>query len=287
MPARGGIQPELTGAPETLLWTLYHRSVEARRPDGVLHDPYAIELVERLDYPFEQRFGAAQHLAQWQALRALCFDREVRRFLAAQPDGTVVALGEGLETQFWRVDNGRVSWLSVDLPETVALRNRLLPRSPRLRTVAASALDESWMDDVDGSRPVLVTAQGLLMYFERADVHRLVAGCARRFSGAGLLFDTVPEWLGARSRQGALKTEGYQAPPWLWSVDRAEERALAALPNIIELRALRLPRGRGLALGYALPLLMRSPALRRAMPSVFRARFGTTEPHAAVHASST
>jgi O-methyltransferase involved in polyketide biosynthesis len=35
----------------------------------------------------------------------LAFDREVRRFLAAHPGGTVVALGEGLETQFWRVDN--------------------------------------------------------------------------------------------------------------------------------------------------------------------------------------
>ena len=32
------------------------------------------------------------------------------------PAGTVVALGEGLETQFWRPDNGRVRWLSVDLP---------------------------------------------------------------------------------------------------------------------------------------------------------------------------
>ena len=40
------------------------------------------------------------------------------RFLAANPDGTVVALGEGLETGFWRVDNGSVNWLTVELPET-------------------------------------------------------------------------------------------------------------------------------------------------------------------------
>ena len=35
------------GVPETLLWTLYHRAVEARRPDAVLQDPKAIELVEK------------------------------------------------------------------------------------------------------------------------------------------------------------------------------------------------------------------------------------------------
>ena len=96
------VQAELEGVPETLLWTLYHRSVEARRPDAVLHDPKAVELVDRIDYPFEERFGA-DGMGQWQALRARCFDQEVERFLARHPEGAVVALGEGLETQFWRV----------------------------------------------------------------------------------------------------------------------------------------------------------------------------------------
>jgi O-methyltransferase involved in polyketide biosynthesis len=49
---------DLTGVPETLLWTLYHRAEEARRPDAVLRDPLAVELVERIDYPFAERFGA-------------------------------------------------------------------------------------------------------------------------------------------------------------------------------------------------------------------------------------
>jgi len=35
------IDPGLEGVPETLLWTLYHRALEARRPDAVLHDPAA------------------------------------------------------------------------------------------------------------------------------------------------------------------------------------------------------------------------------------------------------
>jgi hypothetical protein len=38
------------------------------------------------------------------------------------------------------VDNGRVRWLGVDLPETVKVRRRLLPDSPRQRTLACSAL---------------------------------------------------------------------------------------------------------------------------------------------------
>jgi O-methyltransferase involved in polyketide biosynthesis len=41
------IDPGLEGVPETLLWTLYHRALEARRPDAVLHDPLAVALVDR------------------------------------------------------------------------------------------------------------------------------------------------------------------------------------------------------------------------------------------------
>jgi O-methyltransferase involved in polyketide biosynthesis len=37
---------ELGGVPQTLLWTLYHRSVEARRPDAILVDPRAVALVD-------------------------------------------------------------------------------------------------------------------------------------------------------------------------------------------------------------------------------------------------
>jgi hypothetical protein len=121
------------GVAETLL-SLYHRAAEARRPDGVLDDPRAVRLVDGIDFPFGQRFGAAAGAwSQWQALRARAFDGAVRRFLAAHPDGTVVALGEGLETTYWRVDNGRVRWLSVDLPEALELRTRLLPREQRQR----------------------------------------------------------------------------------------------------------------------------------------------------------
>ena len=110
----------LEGVPETLLWTLYHRAAEAARPDAVLRDPMALGVMSAISFPFEERFGKATSAwSQWQALRALAFDREITRYLAAAPDATVVALGEGLETQFWRVDNGRLRWLSIDLPEAI------------------------------------------------------------------------------------------------------------------------------------------------------------------------
>ena len=162
---------DLEGVPETLLWTLYHRAAEAARPDAVLRDPMALGVMSAISFPFEERFGKATSAwSQWQALRALAFDREITRYLVAAPDATVVALGEGLETQFWRVDNGRLRWLSIDLPEAIDVRERLLPAAPRLRMVATSALATAWLDEVERDAGVFVTAQGLLMYLEREQV---------------------------------------------------------------------------------------------------------------------
>jgi O-methyltransferase involved in polyketide biosynthesis len=232
------VKVELAGVPETLLWTLWHRAVEARRPDAVLADPLAVELVGEIDYPFDERFGDNAMLAQWQARRVLRFDQEVERFLAANPSGTVVALGEGLETQFWRVDNGAVWWVTVDVPETIALRERLLPHADRLTAIAGSAFDEAWMDRVDPANGVLITAQGLFMYFEFADVERLVGAMRRRFPGGALIFDAPPRWLAKRSQ--TPRDDAYTPPPWRWGIDATKRRELAA-------HKLRLPRGRGIA----------------------------------------
>lgn len=262
---------ELEGVPETQLWTLYHRAVEARRPDGVLDDPRAVALVDSIDYPFAERFGTAERgMGLLQALRVKAFDEEIRRFLTTHPDGTVVALGEGLETQFWRVDNGRAHWLTVDLPESVELRRALLPaEDDRRRALAQSALDTSWMDAVDASRGVLVTAQGLLMYLRPPEVRGLLAACAARFPGGGLVFDAMPRWLVTASRRGVQDpTTGYQAPEWHWSMDVSERPRLRDVhPAIRTVRAVPLPGGRGV-LGRAAPLLGRVPLLNGMFPSI-------------------
>jgi O-methyltransferase involved in polyketide biosynthesis len=260
---------ELAGVPETALWTLYHRALEAGGRAPVLDDPLAVDLVERIDYPFAERFGHGRGFAQWQALRAATFDREVRRFAAARPGGTVVALGEGLETGFWRAGDADVDWLTVDVPEMIALRDRLLPASPRRRSWAGSALDHGWMDEVDPARGVLLTAQGLLMYFARAEAHGLVAACAQRFPGGAMVFDAVPAWLAQREPP---QQAGFRPPPWEWGMDAGEERALAALPGVAVLRVLTPPRGRGVQ-GIVLPLASRIGALRRLMLSILGARF--------------
>lgn len=100
----------LTGVSDTALLTLRTRAREAGRPYGVIEDPMAIALAESIDFDFA-KFGPAR---QDIGLRALAFDTHTRRYLEQHPSATVVALAEGLQTSFWRLDASIADANSID-----------------------------------------------------------------------------------------------------------------------------------------------------------------------------
>jgi O-methyltransferase involved in polyketide biosynthesis len=274
------IAVDLSGVPETLLWNLGRRAAAARAGNPLLDDPRAIEVADRLQYDF----GRAARGAGWHAVRVATFDQAVRRFLRSHPDGTVVALGEGLETQFWRVDNGRVRWLSVDLPDTLDLRRRVLPDGPRQRSHPGSALDLGWAELIDPAGPVLVTAQGLLVYFTQAEVHELIAAMAARLPGARFVFDVVPRPMQEMARRAAASA-ARSAPAagdasdasasrerdqaielWQWLFDRRERAAISRIPGVARVQDLRPPRARGIAPAAFLAVRLLPPRARYALP---------------------
>jgi O-methyltransferase involved in polyketide biosynthesis len=260
---------ELAGVSETALWNLYQRASAARA--GHLDDPRAVEVLARLDYPFE-RFDLPYHglAARLHALRVRTMDAALRRLLAGAPSATVVALGEGFETQFSRVDDGRLRWLTLDLPEVVAVRREVLPDGPRSRTLTGSVTDAEWAAQVDRERPVIITAQGLLPYFQRDEVHRMLTAWARLLPGAWLLFDAVTARLQAVRRRNPLPN-GYRPPDWTWTVDPDELRQIRELPGLTDLH--EVPQAGGDRL---LGVLTRVPGLKSQLPTfpVFQTRLG-------------
>jgi O-methyltransferase involved in polyketide biosynthesis len=172
----------------TLLIPLYFRAIESKRPDALVRDPRAVELVSQLDCDFT----GVQKMKNEQVnflLRIREFDRQARAFLAEHPEGIIVDLGCGLDTRFERVDNGQVIWYGLDLPEVIELRKELLEETPRSHFIGCSVLDFSWMDAL-GSQVgghFLFLAEAVLVYLEEADVRRLVQAIASRFPGAELV----------------------------------------------------------------------------------------------------
>jgi O-methyltransferase involved in polyketide biosynthesis len=85
--------------------------------------------------------------------RTAILDAQVRAFLARHPEGLVVNLGAGLDTRFHRLDNGKLQWMEIDLPEVTAFRRKLdEPASPRHTLFAGSVLERVWIDEVKRQR---------------------------------------------------------------------------------------------------------------------------------------
>src|SRR5512136_3471188 len=180
----------LSSVSQTLLIPLYFRAMESQRPDALVRDPKAVELVSRLDCDF----SGVQRLKNEQVnylLRMREFDRLARAFLAEHPNGVIVDLGCGLDTRFERIDNGCVEWYGLDLPEVIELRKEMLEETPRSHFIGCSVLDFSWMDALSGQagKPILFLAEAMLVYLVEADVRRLVTALAERFPGADLVCD--------------------------------------------------------------------------------------------------
>ena len=263
----------LEGVSATTLWTLHNRGSEAKRPDGIIRDPWAVTLFDTITYDY-RKFGRPN---QSHALRAVAFDGAANLYLTAHPKASVVALAEGLQTSFWRLDSAGVAdeltWYSVDLPPVIALREQLLPRDDRITSLAQSALDLSWMDKVDGEHGVFITAEGLLMYLEPDDALGLIRDCAARFPGGQMMFDTIPHWFSRRTLKGFKLSDRYIAPPMPFGMTVDEGLALAdTIPGVRSARDVGYPPGRGL--WKVMPPLDRLGFMRRIRPGITLLEFG-------------
>ncbi len=226
----------LSGVAETTLLTLWWRSEASKLPRANFQDPQALEAVRVLDHDLACKFGKPSTDT---LIRAKWTDSLIREFLARHPCALILALGDGLETQFWRVDNGSLEWLSVDLPEVISIRRRVLPHHERSRLIEGSVKDLAWLEAIETKRPTLITANGLLMYLARSDVVQLLQALAIKFGHAEILFDTVPEWVSRRAAKGLKLNRIYQLPAMPFGVGVDGLRRLSS-----EVPALRIKSAR-------------------------------------------
>ena len=265
----------LEGVSATTLWTLHNRGTEAKRSDGVIRDPWAVTLLDTIEYDY-LKFGRPN---QSFALRAVAFDAAARDYLTTRPKASVVALAEGLQTSFWRLDRMGVisesTWYSIDFPPVMDLRKQLLPSDHRIVQLAQSALDRSWMDRVDATDGVFITAEGLLMYLEPTDALGLIVDCAARFPGGQMMFDSVPRWLSNRTLRGFKLSQRYLAPPMPFGQSADDALAIAGtVHGVRRARDVALPPGRGLWRVAATPGVDYVGPLRRNRPSITLLEFG-------------
>lgn len=222
---RGGrFMPEkntLTGVPETMLQTVYARARESAGR-GAIRDETAEQIIGSLDYDFSL---AEKDTAMRSGViaRTIVLDRLVGAWLGRHPGTVVVNLACGLDTRCYRM-KGYQHWYNLDLPETIAVRQRLLPESGAISQLAMSAMDDWGAAIRETDAPALVIIEGLTMYLSEADVRRIFEVIAARLPKAEVFVETMNPAVAKRFKERSI--EGSHAK-FTWGVK--DGRALAAL----------------------------------------------------------
>ena len=208
----------LTPEQETLLIPLY---TKAQPGNPLFFDPKAQEILNQVDYDFS-RLHVPYKTVILVCQRAKKLDAVTCDFLTEHPNGVVLHLGCGLDGRFWRVDNGHVEWYDLDMQPVIELRQRFYPAIERYHLVASSVTDLEWVAKVMAAgRPVLVVAEGLLMYLSETDVRRLLLRLREAFPGCRLIADVFSRMTARSATQHpSLKHTGATIG---WGVDDPHE----------------------------------------------------------------
>ena len=179
---------KLSGVPETMLQTIYARAKESGGR-GTIHDTKAEEIVGKLDYDFTlAEKDTAMHSGV--IARTIVLDRLTKAWLSAHPGAVVVNIACGLDTRCYRM-KGFCHWYNLDLPETMAVREKLLPESGTISQIAMSAMEDWGSEISEQNVQVLIVIEGLTMYLNAKDVQQIFTAISNRFSQATIFVETM------------------------------------------------------------------------------------------------
>ena len=222
------LRVDLSGAQQTMLATLYAKALDADSERPILGDRWARDIVDRLDYDWSQTAITASNSPSV-TTRSAHFDRWTRQFLAVHPKSTVLHLGCGLDSRYFRIDPGPdVEWYDVDYPDVAALRRQLLPAGEHNHVTAASVTDPAYLAEIAADRPTLVIGEGLTMYLDRDEGIALLRRVVDRFPSGELQFDAFSRF-GIRSQwmNSVVRRAGATLR---WGINGPEE-IVAAVPG--------------------------------------------------------
>lgn len=221
----GTISPrELSALSSTLLIPLWAKAEEYGRADALLRDAEAVRMRNAINYDFS-RFAKAKISQTGCCGRAKIIDEMAQRFLNTHPDAVVVQIGAGLDARYERMGRPQITaWYDLDLPEVMEVRRRLLPESGNVY-LGASMFDEAWADTAAAhGKPVLLIIEGVLMYFEEAQVKAFFDMVRRKLPHAQIITDTMGKLgVGHAARHDAVGRIDEKPPEFRWGINDADD----------------------------------------------------------------
>ncbi|HXY87671.1 MAG TPA: class I SAM-dependent methyltransferase [Candidatus Acidoferrales bacterium] len=244
------VKVKLSGVSQTLLAPLRGRVQVSKEHRSLFYDEKAIELAEKIEMNLDSDSSASDVHFQvlifnairklnlpvdpglFAAFRAKQFDEKAKAFFMKHPHASVVNIGAGLDTTFYRVDNGLIHWYDLDLPEVIDIRRQLLPEPERVTYIAKSLLDLSWCKDINTEGGVFMIAGGVFAWLEESQVKQFFSMLADNFPDGEIVFDNMSRsdgfglWINqfSQEQRGALQTALMDAMKDWWETAPRDQK---------------------------------------------------------------
>ena len=210
----------VTGVPETMVQTLYARAKETRRQNAKIKDEIAVELVEKLDYDFSKA-DKDKAMNCGVIARTIVLDQMVKQYLEKHANTVVINIACGLDTRCYRMKGKYLRWYNVDLPETMKIRSQFLTETGPVYQIAKSAMDDSYIDDIDyHGENVLVIIEGLTMYLCEKDIRKMLFIIEKSFQEVTEMVETLSPFVVKHVKEKSIEDSNAK---YTWGVKNGKE----------------------------------------------------------------
>ena len=192
---------DLNAVGETALLTLYARAKDYESDQSVLKDQKSWDILNHIDYDFYQFKDV--NMSYYGILgRAKVIDEEIRNFISLYPDCIVVSLGAGLDTMFYRVDNGYIDWYNIDFAGVIEARTQFFEPHERVHNLVSSITDELWTKNIEiNGRKLLLVSEGVVMYLTLDEMKQFLGLLTDSFEEFTLYLDMISPYVAKRTKQ--------------------------------------------------------------------------------------
>ena len=209
----------LEGVEKTMLLTLFAKAKHSQEKNHKFYDSKAIEVISKVDYDFskaekdtQMQFGTIS--------RTIVLDKMVSDYMNAHPECTVVNIASGMDTRFNRLDNGRINWYNVDLENSASYRLKYIEDTERVKTLAYSAMDPNWADEIIIRNDVLFIVEGLTMYLNQRDVEDILNIIDANFDKCTVFMEIMPPASVKKTKEVSIEDTDTK---FTWGVDKGHE----------------------------------------------------------------
>ena len=209
----------LEGVEKTMLLTLFAKAKHSQEKNHKFYDSKAIEVISKVDYDFSA--AERDKMMQFGTIsRTIVLDDMVSDYIRAHPDCTIVNIASGMDTRFNRLDNARINWYNVDLKNSADYRLKYIKDSDRVTTLAYSAMDPAWADEIQIRNDVLFIVEGLTMYLKEKDVADILNIIDSNFDECTVFMEIMPPASVEKTKEESIEDTDTK---FTWGVDKGLE----------------------------------------------------------------